>query len=367
MIEIRAEKWVDNGYCLGYRDGKTYFIIGAIPGETVLCRPIFRKSGYDHLQVIEPLQPSPLRIPSDCKYSIECGGCCYRHISYEQELSIKQELLQKALGLSTAPQVISAQPAGYRNTVQLKLAENKIGFYKKHSKEVVDIRSGGCPNIPEPINQYLASRPIPEQSGELKLRYNNREIIHYNKKPVEFTIMEKMIRIPKNGFFQVNRFLLTDWLQKIQQLVGANADVLELFAGSGLISLFLAEQNCSIIGYEMAANAVRLARENLDCYYPGLAQFFVKNLYKEKLAKKSLQHKTYVINPPRSGIGHFLMKQLKKGQAQTMIYSSCHYPTLVRDFKELQKQGYHLEQVFLFDFFPRTAHFETLCKISRLP
>jgi hypothetical protein len=39
-IILRADKWVNNGFCLGYLDGDTYFISGAIPNELVECIPV---------------------------------------------------------------------------------------------------------------------------------------------------------------------------------------------------------------------------------------------------------------------------------------------------------------------------------------
>jgi len=36
-ITLRVEKWVNDGFTLGFYDKSPVFVMGAIPGETVVC------------------------------------------------------------------------------------------------------------------------------------------------------------------------------------------------------------------------------------------------------------------------------------------------------------------------------------------
>jgi tRNA/tmRNA/rRNA uracil-C5-methylase (TrmA/RlmC/RlmD family) len=63
---LRAEKWVNNGYCLGYWKEETYFISGAIPGELVECEVVSYTKKFKQVKVVQILEPSKDRIPIDC-------------------------------------------------------------------------------------------------------------------------------------------------------------------------------------------------------------------------------------------------------------------------------------------------------------
>ena len=91
-IIIRAEKWVNNGFCLGYLDGETFFITGAIPGELVKCEAISITKKFKQVKVIRVLEASPYRIQSDCDIFLLCGGCSFRHLPYSNELELKKNL-----------------------------------------------------------------------------------------------------------------------------------------------------------------------------------------------------------------------------------------------------------------------------------
>ena len=91
-VTLRAEKWVNNGFCLGYLNEETYFIAGAIPGELVECEAVSITKKFKQVKVISVLEPSSDRVPSDCDKFLLCGGCTFRHIPYAKEIDIKKNL-----------------------------------------------------------------------------------------------------------------------------------------------------------------------------------------------------------------------------------------------------------------------------------
>ena len=48
------------------------------------------------------------------------------------------------------------------------------------------------------------------------------------------------------------------------------------------------------------------------------------------------------------------------------VYVSCDPATLARDVKRMEEQGYVLQRAEAVDLFPRTAHVETVCLLSKL-
>ena len=96
LIQLRAEKWVQQGFCLGYLSTDNpnnpdssathpVFIHGAIPGETVSARITRSNLRHSFATVVEIIgDAAPDRITNDCAVFPECGGCSFRHIAYEQ-------------------------------------------------------------------------------------------------------------------------------------------------------------------------------------------------------------------------------------------------------------------------------------------
>ena len=92
----------------------------------------------------------------DCPISGKCGGCQYRHMTYEEELSAKWDRVNDALrrlgGLNLElPPVLGAEdPLRYRNKVQLPVAQGKnglsIGYFRPRSHDVLDVED--CPLQP---------------------------------------------------------------------------------------------------------------------------------------------------------------------------------------------------------------------------
>ena len=98
----------------------------------------------------ELLFPSPDRIEPDCPCFSQCGGCCYRHITYEAELRIKEARVRDALQriggfdkLPLRPILGGNSRDGYRNKALLPLGTKKdgslaMGFYAVNSHRIVD-------------------------------------------------------------------------------------------------------------------------------------------------------------------------------------------------------------------------------------
>jgi 23S rRNA (uracil1939-C5)-methyltransferase len=77
--------------------GKTTFIEGALPGETVVFQYLNQRSRFDEGQVIEITSPSPDRVVPLCQHFSICGGCSLQHMSSEAQLRMKEAMLVEQL------------------------------------------------------------------------------------------------------------------------------------------------------------------------------------------------------------------------------------------------------------------------------
>ena len=112
------------------------------------------------------LTPGTGRIPADCPIFGRCGGCCFRHLSYEAELAAKQGFVADALrrigGLDVPVRDIlpSPQTERYRNKVQYPLflagdGSVQAGFYASRSHR--PLPCGDCLLQPGLLNRIAAT------------------------------------------------------------------------------------------------------------------------------------------------------------------------------------------------------------------
>ena len=79
------------------RDGKTVFVAGALPGETIrYLRRRFHKQ-HDEADLLEVLQASPDRVLPRCASFGVCGGCALQHMSPAAQIAAKQVEVMDAL------------------------------------------------------------------------------------------------------------------------------------------------------------------------------------------------------------------------------------------------------------------------------
>lgn len=71
-----------------------------------------------------------------------------------------------------------------------------------------------------------------------------------------------------------------------------------------------------------------------------------------------------LLDPPRTGAGEMVVKQMMAKKPRTIVYVSCDPASLARDAKQLEEGGYHLNHMVGFDLFPMTHHVECVARFS---
>ncbi len=130
-------------------DGRVVFVPNTAVGDVIEALIIKVKSKYALGKIHRIIKPSINRIESDCDVSSRCGGCVFRHISYQKECDIKYSQVQNSItrigGIDFVPQdiVSAANVDYYRNKAQYPIGLNKsgnvvCGFYSKSSHRLVE-------------------------------------------------------------------------------------------------------------------------------------------------------------------------------------------------------------------------------------
>ena len=151
IIELEITGFSSEGSGVGHFDGQAVFVAGAAAGDTVSCVIIKAKKNYAIGKIQHILKASKDRIIPDCSVFPRCGGCQYRHISYEAELSIKTQKVRDAFSRIGHLEIVPDEGVGaessdrYRNKAQypVEMANGRLltGFYAPFSHRVIDCKN----------------------------------------------------------------------------------------------------------------------------------------------------------------------------------------------------------------------------------
>lgn len=166
IASAEIEKFSHDGRGIARILGKTTFIGGALPTETVMFEYTRRKSDYDEGLIVSVIQPSSDRVEPRCPHYAMCGGCSLQHLSSDAQIKVKQSLLLEVLariGHCQPQEVLIPLTAGvwhYRNKARLsvryveKKSATLIGFReKKNPRYITDIHT--CPVIHEQVDAHI--------------------------------------------------------------------------------------------------------------------------------------------------------------------------------------------------------------------
>lgn len=161
IVELSIDAMSSEGSGIGRVDGMAVFVPLTAVGDKIKARIVKVKSNYAYGIVEELLSLSSDRVTPDCDVFKRCGGCVYRHISYEAECKIKYNRVYDAVsrigGQTLKPEpIISAEnTVRYRNKAQYPVAENgDCGFYANHSHRIIS--SDDCLLQPEEFKTATA-------------------------------------------------------------------------------------------------------------------------------------------------------------------------------------------------------------------
>ena len=179
-----------------------------------------------------------------------------------------------------------------------------------------------------------------------------------------------VFQVSANSFFQTN----TRQAERLFALVEAACElageetVLDLYSGTGAISLLLARRARVVYGIEVAAAAVADASRNARANGIENCTFLageVRHVLPE-LMRQGVSASVVVADPPRAGFHPKALSALAALAPARVVYVSCNPATLARDVGDLVRQGYRLEWVQPVDMFPQTPHIEAVARLSRL-
>lgn len=372
---VQIEKLVVGGAGLArltYQDKSlVVFVPQTAPNELVKIKITRVEKNHLAAELIEVLKPSSDRRAAPCPYFNSCGGCNWQHITEHEQISQKELILRDLLHkfipdaqYTLLPTVKSQNSFNYRNRIQLKQLQGKLGYFKKSSHEIVDIES--C---------LLAEKEISDQISNLKksLRPTNE----IKKFELRINHLNKFEHYPigEDGeglsFSQVNNSVNEKLVSQTLEIVKKinPSFMTELYSGAGnfTFALLNAMSDLKIESAELNSKLTSFANQKLTELKLQKRLFFFTTDCESFVKRRDLSSELVLLDPPRAGCSEDVIEQIIRSNSKNLVYISCHPVFLARDLKKIlsARADYKIEHLQIFDMFPQTDHFETLIWLKK--
>ena len=163
LFEAVIEDITSEGSGVCHLDGMAVFVPDTAVGDKVKVRLVKVLKNYSYGIIEQMLSPSADRTENDCPVYKKCGGCVFRHISYEAECKIKAGIVENAFkrlgGIDTSydPFISAENTTKYRNKAQYPVAsldgKAVCGFFAPRSHRIVPVTD--CALQPEIFSEIL--------------------------------------------------------------------------------------------------------------------------------------------------------------------------------------------------------------------
>lgn len=406
-FELELTGMAHGGSAIGRHDGRTIFVPYAIPGEKIIARIVQDKLRFATAEVVRVIKQSEWRVEPRCPHfgAGKCGGCHLQHMDYAAQLEFKRQVVVDQLAriggfhdVIVHPTIGSPDPWAYRSHVTFHATKNgELGFIRTDNEHIIPIEE--CHIIrPELLDLFYAvdlegidtldrvrlqvgsdsdditlilntvddEEPEIESDIPASINFITKDGIPVHligKDHLTYTVKGHTFRVTAGGFFQVNLAqaeALVDQVLTRLDLKG-HERVIDLFAGVGLFTAFMAERANHVTSVESYPPAVSDADQNLD-------QFdnidLIEGDVEDVLPELEGKFDAVVLDPPRAGLEGDALDALADLRPQKIIYVSCDLATFARDAKRLVAQGYTLLDVQPVDMFPHTASIELVATLQ---
>lgn len=189
IITLEITDITPEGFGVGRYENKVVFVSDTAVGDVIEALVLKELKSHSFAKAQKIITPSPDRIQSDCEISQKCGGCAFRHITYEAELKLKRNIVKQAFARIgkiniTVNDTVFGSDARYRNKVQYPIAPDKdggcaFGYYARRSHRIIP--HADCPLQDKMFAEIadfctktadrLGIKPYDETSGRGVLRH----------------------------------------------------------------------------------------------------------------------------------------------------------------------------------------------------
>jgi 23S rRNA (uracil1939-C5)-methyltransferase len=422
---VKIEKLIFSGEGIGRYENRPVFVMGALPGETVLVRPLKKNRHGIKAAIIEITEPAPGRRPAREGHYLSCSP--WQVIPEETQRRYKRDavidLFARASGAKPAidPEIVASEkPWHYRNKMEFSffagkngdlslafhqrgrwgeycaledcaLAHERINEVARNIIEVLRARGVKTAALKNLVLRYsyfedkclaalfvvdrdfkIFDLEIPDLAGT-KIIYSDPRtpaavataVLHEQGRDcLTEEILGIKLKYHTDSFFQINPPAFADLLRYIRGYVAASDCLVDLYSGVGTIGYCLSDVFARVVSVESDLPAVAAARDNLLTNKLENVILLEGAAEKQDLPALLAAAGTIIVDPPRSGLHPRVIREILRAVPEQFIYVSCNPATQARDFA-LLKEKYRIRHWRLFDLYPQTPHVESVIIAER--
>ena len=384
VVEVEIGPIAHGGHFVARYNNQVIFVRHGITGEKVKIKVTAVNSKIAHADVVEVLAASVSRVNPPCRYAGRCGGCGFQHIQISKQRQLKSEVVKEQflrigkidlaqLGFElSVEEVEPVNGLHWRTRMDFAVSPGgKIGFFGARSNEVVEIDD--CLIADERINvSELAKRGwksdarvevAVSSTNELSVVRSGRSI----SGPTQLVeqVAGNSLKISPIAFWQSHRIAPITLVKAVlSQLEIKKSDhICDLYSGVGLFAAALINE-ISEQGFITLIESDKTAVSDARRIFANRKNIkILQGLVAQQLpiVKRA---DLILLDPPRTGAGEIVIKQITKFRPRKIIYVACDPASLARDAKTLLDSGYKLDHISAYDLFPMTQHIECVAGFS---
>ena len=443
-LELEIETLDSKGQGVARMGEYTVRVRGALPGDRLIARigRVRHRRRQAEARREAVLQTEVDRIPARCCHFGTCGGCVWQDVSYETQVRLKQDLVDRCLkeaGIDVAlgTPLLAEHPFFYRNKMEFSFGISREGrvdlglhipgrFDRIFDLEACHLQSERSNRIVDWIRRFVRQRNLSayhlhrheglmrfltvregKQTGETmvilttsgedlpgagalgealmqafpeiksvvhsinrrkaQVAVGDEEIVIAGRPAVQEKLGNFVFEISPSSFFQPNTLQSEQLYRRVVELIDPRPEdrALDVYCGTGGISLFLSERVGQVVGIEVAESAVQDAVRNSANNGVDNCRF-ISGAAEQILHQLKVQGEHFdvaVTDPPRPGMHLKALQALAELRPNRIVYVSCNPQVLGADLKRLQAAGYRTDYLQLVDMLPHTPHCEVLARL----
>lgn len=425
VFDLELTGMAHGGSAIGRHGGRTVFVPYAIPGEVARVRVTQEKGRVVFAEGVTLLEASADRVLPRCPHfgPGRCGRCHWQHIAYSAQLLLKQDVLADQLdrlgGFGDADVravIASPQEWAYNHHMTFTLIKDNAGAVREPPlpdaasaaapllafpstsegrfhpivechilhpdllalKNALDLES--LPNVEQVRLQIgtdgghmliltMTSEDAPELETDLPTSVN---ILLPDHEPVNligdshsyYAIGGRTFRVTAGSAIRPHAAQLDNLVGLVLDALDLRGDeaVLDLYAGVGIFSAFVAPRARRVTLVESFPPAATDADENLaDITNVDIIEGSVEDV----LDSLEGRYDAAVVDPPASGLSTDTLDSLSDLAVPRIVYVSSDPATLARDGKRLAAKGYSLVYAQPIDLAPQTYYIDAVALFER--
>ncbi len=192
----------------------------------------------------------------------------------------------------------------------------------------------------------------------------------YGQSTIKDSLGALNFNISAQSFFQVNSEQAEKLYNTALEYAALNGTetVVDVYCGTGTISLYLARHARQVYGIEIVAPAIADAKKNAELNNCQNAEFILGDAAVElpKLLATGIQPDVVLVDPPRAGCEEKVLAAIAEVGPERVVYVSCNPASLARDLAYMEEHGYKTTIVQPVDMFSMTSHVENVALLSKI-